>query len=344
MEQSDIFGQPKAELHVHMEGSVSLDTANAIALRKGLPTLPGSFYDVRGADDFTRVFMSLAQLFREEEDFYEIAGDFVARQAKDTIVYTETFIQPSFHTLQGVSPRALFRGVEKGLAEGEKIHGVQVNVICSVSRVFGPESGFETLDMIEKYAGSKIVGLDLAGLRESPEDAVLFKPVFQRARAMGLRTVAHSGEFGPADLVRRSIELLKAERIGHGISVWQDKDLAARLSDQGIPLEICPTSNVALGTVDCLEEHPVRRLYNMGVPIVINTDDPALFRTTLSRELELLATRLGFSSGEIAGLIDNGFRFSFLDPPKNDKQDPLPAGSVGNDHAVRAGFSKGSLI
>ena len=304
--------RPKAELHIHMEGSISLDTANAIASRKGYPPLPNSFYDVRDVDDFTRVFMSLARLMTDEEDFFDIARDFTARQAGDGIVLTETFIQPSFHTRRGVPAEELFRGVEEGLKEGEQQYGAQVHVICSVSRVFGPDAAFETLDLVGKYAGERVIGIDLAGVKESPRDPALYAPVFEAARVMGLRTVAHSGEFSSPDVLRQTVDLIKPERIGHGIAAWQDKELMALLADLGIPLEICPTSNITLGAVPSLEEHPVRRLYDMGVPIVINTDDPALFNTTLSDELELLRTQYGFSDTEIEGLIEAGFRHSFV--------------------------------
>lgn len=303
---------PKAELHIHMEGSVSLDTANAIAARKGLRPFPDSFYNVHSVDDFTGVFIDLACLMIDEEDFYDIAREFTARQARDGIVLTETFIQPSFHTRRGVSAEDLFRGVERGLEEGEKQHGIQVRVICSVSRVYGTEAALETLDMVERYAGEKVIGIDLAGVKESSLDPERYAPVFEAARAIGLRTVAHSGEFSSSNVLRKTIDLIKPERIGHGIAAWQDKELVALMADMGIPLEICPTSNITLAATPSADEHPVKRLYEMGVPIVINTDDPALYNITLSDEFELLQARFGFSRAEIQDLIEAGFRHSFV--------------------------------
>jgi adenosine deaminase len=318
MDRLEISQQPKAELHVHLEGSIGLETANAIAMRKGIQQIPDTLYDVHNFEDFFSVFLSLKPLLRDEEDFYQIALDFTAHQAADTIVYTETFFQPSFHVLQGVPPEAVFRGIEKGLARGCETHGIRINLICSVSRLFGRQSGFDTLDMIEKYSNGSVVGIDLSG-KESPLDPGLYDPVFQRAKSMGLKTVVHSGEFGPIELIRRTVDILKPDRIGHGISAWHDEELVARLADQGVPLEICPTSNVTLGAVPTLEEHPVKRLHDMGADLVINTDDPAVFGTTLTRELELLRTRLGFTDKEIPRLIDNGFRFSFLGPDDRDR-------------------------
>jgi aminodeoxyfutalosine deaminase len=328
MNLAGIRERPKAELHIHMEGSVSLDTADAIAARKGLETLPKSFYDLAGGDEFTRVFMRLADLMKEEQDFFEIARDFAGRQAADGIVYTETFIQPSFHVIRGVPAEVLFNGVENGLKEGEKLHGGRVRVICSVSRVFGPAAAFETLDMIEKHGGNMVIGIDLAGLKESPGDPALYAPVFERARSMGLRTVAHSGEFSSPDVLRSTLDLIKPERIGHGVAAGWDKELAARLADSGVPLEVCPTSNIALTAVPSLKEHPVRALYEMGVPIVINTDDPALFRTTLSEELDLLHTGMGFSDSEILELMDNAFKYSFAEHPQSGMRDSIPKGSL----------------
>ncbi|MDY7037734.1 MAG: adenosine deaminase [Thermodesulfobacteriota bacterium] len=312
IDQGWIKKQPKAELHVHLEGSIGMETLNLLAQRKGLGPLQSNPYIFDGFDEFNKAFVFLAQFLTEEEDFFQVALDFVARQAAENILYTEVFFMPLFHLSRAVPAEALIRGVAAGLAEGEKRHKVHVKLIYSIPRIIGPESGMKTLDFIKNYPDDRVIAIDLAGT-ESENDVALFADIFKRARAMGLKTVAHAGEFSSPEHIRQSLDLLGAQRIGHGISAQYNKTLMRRLADEGIVLEISPTSNVKLKVVSVLHEHPVRRFFEMGIPLVISTDDPAVFNTTLSDELMLLKDHLGFKAEEIRELINNSFNYSFLD-------------------------------
>ena len=310
--------RPKAELHVHLEGSIGLQTLNRLSRRKGLGRIRKDPYVFDGFAGFNAVFRFLSSLLQEEADFHRVALDFVARQAGENICYTEASFMPLFHIAQGVPAEAVFDGIEAGLAEGEMRYGVRVDLICSIPRIAGPQGGQKTLDLLEQRCSPKIVGIDLAGT-EQEGDVAPFAGPFERAGAMGLKRVAHAGEFASAQQISQALDLLGVERIGHGVSAIQDRALVHRLAREGIALEVSPTSNLKLKAVPSLDAHPVRRLFEMGVPIVINTDDPAFFNTTLCREFQIIADHLGFSEEEIDTLIANAFDYSFLDPKESEK-------------------------
>jgi aminodeoxyfutalosine deaminase len=302
---------PKAELHVHLEGSIGIRTLNRLRERRGKGPLQKSPYVFNNFESFNAVFLFISEYLKDEEDFHIMAADFVAGQAAQNIRYTEASFMPLFHVFQGVQAEALFHGIESGLAEGEKQQGTVVRLICSIPRMAGPDAGEQTLDLILEHRTERIVGIDLAGT-EKEKDMAPFGKTFRRAGELGLRRVAHAGELASPKQIARALDILGAERIGHGISLVQDTKLAERVAKANIPLEISPTSNVRLKTVSSLKAHPVRQLFEMGVPIVINTDDPAFFNTTLSRELGILRDHFQFGENEIRGLIDNAFTYSFM--------------------------------
>ena len=301
---------PKAELHIPLEGSLDRAALDRIGARKGLSPLEADPYVFEDFEGFNRVFGFLARFLEDEDDFYDAALALAERQARDRVVYTECLLMPLFHLSRGIPVEALCRGVDAGLRDGEARFGGRIRILLSVPRIFGAEAGFQTLDILETHPWDRVLGLDLAGT-EKQGDVPAFAPVFEKARSLGLHTVAHAGEFaGPAQ-VAQTLDLLKAERIGHGIHAVEDPALLDRLAREQVALEVCPTSNVLLRAVPSLADHPVRRLFDAGVPLVVNTDDPAFFHTTLPREFQLLSDRFGFTLDEIRALIQNGFRFAF---------------------------------
>lgn len=301
---------PKAELHIHLEGSLDRGTLDRIGARKGLRPLEADPYVFEDFEGFNRVFGFLARFLEDEADFYDAALALAERQARDRIVYTECLLMPLFHLSRGTPVEALYQGVDAGLRDGEARFGGRIRILFSVPRIFGAQAGFQTLEILENHPWDRVLGLDLAGM-EKPGDVPGFAPVFEKARSLGLHTVAHAGELAGPDQVAQTLDLLKAERIGHGIHAAQDPALLERLVRDRVPLEVCPTSNVLLKAVPALKDHPVRRLFDAGVPLVINTDDPAFFHTTLSRELRVLSEHFGFTPDEIRTLVQNGFGFSF---------------------------------
>lgn len=302
---------PKAQLHIHLEGSINLETLKRLAIRKELPIPADDFYSFSDFTTFNNIFPLLSPFITGEEDFYEITLDFIRNLSADKIVYCEAFFMPLAHTLRGISFEGCQKSVISALEEGEKRYGTKVNLIYSIPRLTGNEElGQQTLDLIKKYPQERIIGIDLSGT-ESRESIAPFAQVFAEARAMGLHTVAHTGEFGGPENIWDTLKFLGVERIGHGINAWKDERLIEYLREQNIPLEICPQSNVMLKAVSSLEEHPVRYLYEQGVPLVINTDDPAFFNNTLTEELFSLAEKMGFNSEELAQLVANSFEYSF---------------------------------
>jgi len=301
---------PKAELHVHLEGSIKMDTLNRIGQRKGQEPFAADFYNFADFQSFNSVFFRLFQLLKDEEDFYEIARDFVLNQAADNIRYSEVFCMPLPFISGGIAPEALFGGIESGLTEGERIAGVKARLICSIPRITGEQGGKKTLELVERFRTERIIGIDLAGT-EKPGDIGQFIEIFRRAKAMGLRRVAHAGEFGPPEQIREAVDLLGAERIGHGINAIKNPQLIRRLAQENIPLEISLTSNFKLNAVTAPEDHPVREFFEQGIPIIINTDDPAFFNTTLTEEFLVLAEQFRFTETEIEKLAADAFEDAF---------------------------------
>ncbi len=300
----------KAELHLHLEGSIPLEILRSAANRKGLPSVPRNFYAFRDFHEFDTIFSRLPGLLYEEEDFYLIGLALASRQAADGVAYTETFTMPVAWEKAGIPLKAVLGGVDAGLKEGERIHGVCVRLIYSIPRLWGEGPGLRTLEIIREFPLDRVVGVDLTG-PEHPGTVAPFRRIFRQARSMGLQTVAHAGEFSSPKQVWETLRLLKPRRIGHGICSAEDESLMEHLAREDVPLEISLGSNVLLGAVPALEDHPVRNLFEHGVPIVINTDDPAFFGVSLTGELSRLVTNLGFVREEVEGLMENGFRYAF---------------------------------
>lgn len=310
---AQIRNWPKAELHIHLEGAIRLDTLNRLRQRKGLNPVTADFYSFDDFQSFDYIFAQIFHLLKDKEDFYQIARDFVLNQAADNVRYSEVFFMPLYFINGGVSPDAYFGGIEAGLAEGERLSGAKARLICSISRLMGAQAGNETLDMVERFRTERIIGIDLAGT-ERPGDIKQFAGVFRKAKERGLHRSAHAGEFGLPEQIQEAIDLLGAERIGHGISAVKSPQLMRRMAQEQIPLSISLTSNCQLKAVLSLDRHPVRELFDQEVPIIINTDDPAFFNTTLTEEFLTLAEQFGFNETELEKLAANAFEYSFLDP------------------------------
>jgi adenosine deaminase len=310
---AQIRNWPKAELHIHMEGAIRLDTLNRLRQRKGLTPVTADFYSFDDFQAFNSIFVQISHLLKDEEDFYQIARDFVLNQAADNVRYSEAFLMPLFFTSRGISAETFLSGIETGLADGERITGAKVRLIWAIPRLEGSQAGEKTLELLEKFRTERTIGIDLAGT-ERPEDIGQFVETFRKAKAMGLHRVVHAGEFGMPEHIAAAIDLLGAERIGHGVSVVKIPQLVRRMAQEAIPLEISLTSNCMLKAVTEIEKHPVRELFDQGVPLVINTDDPAFFNTTLTEEFLALAEHFWFNETELEKLAANAFEYSFLDP------------------------------
>jgi aminodeoxyfutalosine deaminase len=318
-----VAGLPKAELHVHHVGSASPRIVSELAARHP-GTVPADldalrdFYTFRDFGHFIEVYLAVVDLLREPEDLrlltYEIAGE----MAVQNIRYAELTLTPWTSVQRGIPIEAYVEAVEDGRVGAERDHGVRLRWIYDIPGESGLPSGEDTLQYALHHAPDTLLGFGLGG-PEVGVDRPQFKDVFDQARAAGLHSVPHAGETTGPQTVWDALRDLGAERIGHGTSSVQDPALVDHLVQQQVPLEVCPTSNVATRAVDSLENHPIRELYGAGALVTVNSDDPPMFGTTLNREYEIAADLLGLDERGIAGLAKNAVRASFMpDPEKAD--------------------------
>jgi aminodeoxyfutalosine deaminase len=314
-----IAGLPKAELHVHHVGSASPRIVSELAARHP-GTVPSdldelrSFFDFRDFAHFVEVYLAVVGLIRDPEDIrlltYEVAREMAGQQIR----YAELTCTPYTSMLAGVPIEAYVEAIEAARVDAERELGVTLRWIFDIPGESGVAAADATLDAALKHGPSALVGFGLGG----PEIGVArpqFRPHFAQARAAGLHSVPHAGETTGPGTVWDALRELGAERIGHGTSSTQDVRLLAHLVDQGIPLEVCPTSNVATRAVASLDDHPVKEMYAAGALVTVNSDDPPMFGTTLNREYEIAAELLGLDEQGLAQLARNAVQVSFLEGP-----------------------------
>jgi adenosine deaminase len=311
-----IRGLPKAELHLHIEGSLEPELMFALAAKNGVKLPYRSIEEVKAAYDFDclQSFLDLyylaAGVLIRREDFAALTRAYFDRLAADGGVYAEIFLDPQTHTDRGIAFGDALGGVLDGMADGERRHGIKSKVIICCLRHLGEAPGLRMLEdatpFLDKIAG---LGLDSAEVGFPPAD---FERLFAAARAKGLRLVAHAGEEGPAAFVRDALDILKVERIDHGIRAIDDPALVERLARQGTVLTVCPLSNLRLCAVKTLPEHPLRRLYEAGVRVTINSDDPAYFGGYLHENYMRTAEALDLTAPQLAEIAANSFRGAFL--------------------------------
>jgi aminodeoxyfutalosine deaminase len=271
-----------------------------------------AFYTFRDFAHFIEVYLAVVDLVREPEDVrlltYEVAADLAAQSVR----YAELTLTPYTSVQAGVPIEAFVEAVEDARVAAERDHGVVLRWIYDIPGEFGVESAEETLRYALDHAPATLVGFGLGG-PEVGVDRPQFKPVFDRARAAGLHSVPHAGETTGPQTVWDALRDLGAERIGHGTSSVEDPALVEHLVENRIPLEVCPTSNIATRAVERLEDHPIRQMRDAGVVVTVNSDDPPMFGTTLNREYEIAASLLDLDEAGIAELARTAVRSSFLD-------------------------------
>jgi aminodeoxyfutalosine deaminase len=311
-----VAGLPKAELHVHHVGSASPRIVSELAARhpgrvpSDLDALR-DFYTFRDFSHFIEVYLAVVDLLRQPEDIrlltYEVATDMAAQNIR----YAELTLTPWTSVKAGIPIEAFVEAVEDARVAAERDHNIVLRWIYDVPGEFGLPSAEDTVGYALNGAPDSLIGFGLGG----PEVGVerpQFAEVFARARAAGLHSVPHAGETTGPQTVWDAVRDLGAERIGHGTSVVQDADLVAHLREHAVPLEVCPTSNVATRAVASLEDHPIRQMYDAGLTVTVNSDDPPMFGTTLNREYEIAAHLLGLDREGIAGLAKSAVRASFM--------------------------------
>jgi aminodeoxyfutalosine deaminase len=302
---ADFFQEvPKAELHLHLEGSVDPATMQALAPDLSTDEIQ-AMYHFTGFDGFIQAFKGVVERLRTPAD-YALAAERMARSLEaQNVRYAEVIFSAGVILWKQQEVAPIFAAVREAVAGSP----VQVRWIFDAIRHFGPEHVMQVAEVAVALAGDGVAAFGIGG-DEARGPAEWFGEIYAFAHRGGLRLTAHAGEAAGPDSVWKALEI-GAERIGHGIRSIEDPVLVRHLADRGIPLEISISSNVQTGVVSSLAAHPVRRLYDAGVPITLNTDDPGIFRTTLCAEFEIAAREFGFGREQLREIAGNGFRYAF---------------------------------
>ena len=307
---------PKAELHIHIEGSLEPELIFALAQRNRL-TLPYASVDaLRSAYAFTSlqsfldIYYAGASVLIQEQDFYDMAHAYFARAAQDKVIHTELFFDPQTHTARGVSMETVITGLHRACVDAKAELGVSASLIMCFLRHLSEEDAFETLEQAlplrDKFIG---VGLDSGEVGNPPEK---FARVFARCRELGFHLVAHAGEEGPPEYVWTALDLLKVERIDHGVQSSKDAALMQRLAKDRIPLTVCPLSNLKLCVFPDLASHNLRQLLDAGLVATVNSDDPAYFGGYLNDNFTQTFAAGGLTAQHAYTLARNSFEASFI--------------------------------
>ena len=315
---SFILGLPKAELHLHIEGSLEPELMFALARRNGVTIPYASIEDVRRAyafgnlQDFLDIYYAGAAVLRTAADFRDLAAAYFDRAAADGVVHAEIMFDPQTHTARGVPIGDVIEGLLAGMAGAEAKHGMTSRLILSFLRHLSEDEAFATLAEAEPWLDRiAAVGLDSSELGHPPEK---FARVFAAAAAKGLALVAHAGEEGPPDYVWQALDVLRVERLDHGNRALEDAALVDRLKHTAMTLTVCPLSNVKLCVVPGIAAHPIDRMLELGLKATINSDDPAYFGGYVNDNFHAVAAALDLSPEQIVDLARNSFTGSFLPP------------------------------
>lgn len=314
---------PKAELHLHIEGSLEPELMFSLAKRNNL-TLPySSVEEIRQAYDFTQlqdfldIYYAGMSVLIEEQDFYDLTMAYLTKCQQDNVRHVEIFFDPQGHTERGVSFATALGGINRALQDGDKQFGISHKTIMCFLRHLSEQDAFDTLN--EAKAHLKIidgVGLDSSEVGNPPAK---FKNVFAEAKSLGLKLVAHAGEEGPPEYVEEALSILKIDRLDHGNRALESEELVKRLRDEQIALTVCPLSNLKLCVVPDLSDHPMISMLDQGLLATVNSDDPSYFGGYINDNYHALNEALGLSKEQIIQLAKNSFIGSFLSDDEKQK-------------------------
>ncbi|MSQ72437.1 MAG: adenosine deaminase [Betaproteobacteria bacterium] len=314
--KSLIAAMPKAELHMHLEGSIEPDLMFRLAARNGIKLDYGSEAELQAAYDFTNlqsfldVYYAGLTVLLTEQDFYDMTWDYMKRARADNVVHAELFISPQAHTRRGVPFAAMAAGINAALRDAARDFGITSGLIAGLQRQWSEEDAFAMLEEAQAHPDG-FVGLGLGG-PEVGNPPQKFARVFERARAIGWRTVAHAGEEGPAAYVADTVDVLKVDRIDHGVHCDQDPRLVERLAELQVPLTVCPISNVKLKVYPDLAAHNLKRLLRAGLRVTVNSDDPSYFLGYVNDNYLGCLEALDLSRDDLHALTKNSFTSAFI--------------------------------
>lgn len=309
---------PKAELHLHIEGSLEPEMLFALAQRNGVDIPFASVEDIRQAynfsnlQDFLDIYYQGMAVLLKTQDFYDLTWAYLERAHADHVRHVEIFFDPQGHTERGVAFADVVTGIADALADGERQWGITTRLIMCFLRHLDEAAAEATLDealpFLDRIAG---VGLDSSEVGHPPSK---FANVFARARSLGLKLVAHAGEEGPPAYVHEALDVLKVDRIDHGNRAMEDAGLVTRIAGEGMTLTVCPLSNLKLCVIDEMDQSPVKRMLQQGIRATINSDDPAYFGGYVNENYRAVAHALDLSREQLRTLAANSFAGSFLPP------------------------------
>jgi len=311
---------PKAELHLHIEGTLEPEHMFVLAKRNNIQ-IPftnvnevKSAYNFSGLESFLKIFYQGSDVLVKEQDFFDLTWAYALKCKENNVVHTEIFFDPQTHVSRGINFDTIINGIYKALQKANKEFGLTFKIIMCFLRHLDEESGFEMLDQAsahkEKIVG---VGLDSSEIGNPPSK---FKKLFEKAIEKGFLTVAHAGEEGPPEYIWEALDHLKVKRIDHGVQCLKDKRLIEKLRNSQIPLTVCPLSNIKLQVFKKLEEHNLKKMLDQKLMVMINSDDPAYFGGYINKNLIECQSALNLSLNEVKTLLINSFKSSFLKEEK----------------------------
>jgi adenosine deaminase len=324
-ETSKAFVQqmPKAELHIHIEGSLEPEMMFELAQRNGVVLRYASAEEARRAYDFgdLQSFLDLyyegMQVLLNDRDFYDLTWAYLQKVSEQNVRHAEIFFDPQAHTYRGVPFETVISGIHRALLDGEQQLGISSELIMCFLRHLSAEEAMETFRTAQPF-GDRIVavGLDSSELGHPPRD---FKAVFDKAREHGFLTVAHAGEEGPPEYIWQALDDLKVSRIDHGVRCTEDPKLVERLREEQVPLTVCPLSNVKLRVFDKIQDHNLKRMLDLGLRVTVNSDDPAYFGGYVDENFDAVQEGLHLSRDDVYQLTKNSFTASFLDAERKQR-------------------------
>lgn len=314
---------PKAELHVHIEGTFEPELMFAIAQRNHIDIPYKSVDEVKQAynfhnlQSFLDIYYAGANVLVVEQDFYDLAMAYFEKCAADKVMHTEMFFDPQTHTARGIAFAVVINGLQRACDEAKAKFGITSHLIMCFLRHLSEEAAFKTLEQALPFKDQIIaVGLDSSEVGHPPAK---FERVFAKAREEGFLVVAHAGEEGPAEYVWEALDLLKVNRVDHGVRSEEDPKLMQRLIAEKMPLTVCPLSNLKLCVVDDMAKHNIRRLLQQGVHVTVNSDDPSYFGGYMNDNFIAIAEALDLSNNELKQLAKNSFEASFISDAEKQK-------------------------
>jgi adenosine deaminase len=307
---------PKAELHLHIEGSLEPELMFKLAERNNIQLPYANVEEVKKAYDFHNlqsfldIYYQCADVLRTEQDFYDLTWAYLLHCQADGVVHTEPFFDPQTHTQRGIEMSVVINGITKALKDGHEKLGISSKLILCFLRHLSEEDAIDCLEQAKPFLQHiTAVGLDSSELGHPPEK---FERVFKMAKDLGLKAVAHAGEEGPPEYIYQALDIIQVDRIEHGVRCSEDETLMQRLAASQMPLTVCPLSNVRLKVYEHMSEHNILKLLEFGLNVTVNSDDPSFFGGYLLENFTALSEHLNMSEAQAAQLATNSINSSFL--------------------------------